>query len=70
MSACVTNESAKNSGAGSPHCSERSRLAASTIKGNQVSWSKADGANLLSYGDNYIDGNFDGDPTPFLIPRK
>jgi hypothetical protein len=41
------------------------RVANSTITGNGFSW-----GGVVSYGDNYIDGNSDGDPTPPLTARK
>jgi hypothetical protein len=46
------------------------RLAQSTLTGNAVSWSVVNSGVLRSYGDNYIDGNGDGDPAPTTIARK
>jgi hypothetical protein len=47
------------------------RLANSMITGNvAVSWGATSGGVLQSYGDNYIDGNGDGDPTPPTTLRK
>jgi hypothetical protein len=45
------------------------RLTRTFITGNTTSWS-ASGGSLLSYGDNSIDGNGDGDPSPPTIPHK
>jgi hypothetical protein len=46
------------------------RLANSTSTGNNVSWEAVGGGVFLSYSDNYIDGNNDGDPTPPTTARK
>jgi len=46
------------------------RFGASVITGNQATWHASSGATLASYGDNYIDGNGDGDPAPPVISRK
>jgi hypothetical protein len=47
------------------------RLASSVVTGNATSWNGAGtGGVLISYGDNYIDGNGDGDPGPTVITRK
>jgi hypothetical protein len=43
-------------------------VANSVVTGNTNSW--ASNGTLRSYGDNYIDGNGDGDPTPTAIARK
>jgi hypothetical protein len=45
------------------------RVANSVVTGNTNSWSSPNGT-LRSYGDNYIDGNADGDPTPIATARK
>jgi hypothetical protein len=42
------------------------RLSRSTVQGNSVGWTGA----VLSYGDNYIDGNVVGNEPPPIIPRK
>jgi hypothetical protein len=44
----------------------------SSITGNPTSWSapNGNGTPLLSFGDNYIAGNGDGDPAPPTIARK
>lgn len=44
------------------------RVANSVLTGNTNSWGS--NGTLRSYGDNYIDGNGDGDPTPTAIVRK
>ena len=44
------------------------RVGQSTMTGNANSWG-GDGT-LRSYGDNNIDGNFDGDPAPITIAKK
>jgi hypothetical protein len=46
------------------------RLANSTSTGNGISWAAVNGGIFLSYSDNYIDGNTDGDPTPPTTARK
>ena len=48
------------------------RIGQSGITGNTFkSWDNSSGpAKVLSYGDNYIDGNADGDPAPPSIARK
>jgi hypothetical protein len=46
------------------------RLANSASTGNGFSWAAVGGGIFLSYGDNYIDGNSDGDPTPPSTARK
>jgi len=46
------------------------RVGNSAITGNATSWFQAPGGTVLSYGDNYIDGNGDGDPTPPATPTK
>src|SRR5438067_6580525 len=47
------------------------RIGQSGITGNTISsWGNPGSAKVLSYGDNYIDGNADGDPTPPSIARK
>jgi len=47
------------------------RIANSTITGNNnLSWGGISSGVVVSYGDNYIDGNGDGDPTPPATPRK
>ena len=48
------------------------RIGQSGITGNiSESWDNSSGpAKVLSYGDNYIDGNADGDPAPPSIARK
>jgi len=46
------------------------RIGQSAITGNSKSWSVANTANLVSYGDNDINGNADGDPTPISIAKK
>jgi Right handed beta helix region len=45
------------------------RIRQSIVTGNTVSWSASAGA-LLSYGDNSIDGNSDGNPAPPVIGMK
>jgi hypothetical protein len=46
------------------------RVGQSTITGNTTSWSTTGGL-LRSYGDNSIDGNFDGGPPiPTVIGKK
>jgi len=45
-------------------------VGASSITGNTMSWSAQGGANLRSYGDNYIDGNLDLNPAPPATARK
>src|SRR5262249_20191492 len=45
------------------------RVGESTVTGNRVSWQTAS-AVLRSYGDNNIDGNFDGNPLPPTTPGK
>ena len=46
-------------------------LGDSVVTGNQVSWSRTNPAILESFVDNYIIGNFDGDPAPPIhIPLK
>ena len=47
------------------------RIGQSGITGNTISsWANTGSAKVLSYGDNYIDGNADGDPAPPSIARK
>ena len=47
------------------------RIGQSGITGNTLkSWDSTGSAKVLSYGDNYIDGNGDGDPAPPSIARK
>ena len=47
------------------------RIGQSGITGNTASsWANSGSAKVLSYGDNYIDGNGDGDPAPPSIARK
>ena len=48
------------------------RIGQSGITGNiSESWDNSSGpAKVLSYGDNYVDGNGDGDPAPPSIARK
>jgi hypothetical protein len=47
------------------------RLARSTVTGNAASWTVANNAVLASFGDNYINGNGDGDPPiPTILARK
>jgi hypothetical protein len=46
------------------------RVGRSTVTGNLTSWSANPGAFLRSYGDNNIDGNSDGDPSPTTILMK
>ena len=48
------------------------RIGQSRITGNiSESWDNSSGpAKVLSYGDNYVDGNGDGDPAPPSIARK
>jgi len=47
------------------------RIGQSGITGNTISsWANTGSAKVLSYGDNYIDGNGDGDPAPPSIARK
>src|SRR5207248_11305050 len=47
------------------------RIGQSGITGNTISsWANPGSAKVLSYGDNYIDGNGDGDPAPPSIARK
>jgi hypothetical protein len=46
------------------------RLGRSAVTGNALSWSTASSGVLASYGDNYINGNGDGDPAPATIARK
>jgi hypothetical protein len=46
------------------------RFGASVITGNATTWHASSGSILTSYGDNYIDGNSDGDPAPPVISRK
>jgi hypothetical protein len=49
----------------------RLRFGRSTITGNSSnSWVAANNADVVSYADNYINGNGDGDPTPTPIGRK
>ncbi|MEA2905067.1 MAG: hypothetical protein QOI12_2454 [Alphaproteobacteria bacterium] len=45
------------------------RLAQSTVTGNDAGWQAFFGA-VLSYGDNYIDGNAGEETAPPFIPRK
>jgi Right handed beta helix region len=45
------------------------RLTRSVLTGNTTSWS-VNGGSVLSYEDNSIDGNGDGDPAPPTIPHK
>ena len=50
---------------------ETVRIGQSGITGNTLkSWDSTGSAKVLSYGDNYIDGNGDGDPAPPSIARK
>jgi hypothetical protein len=46
------------------------RIGQSAVTDNTISWSGSGGGVLRSYGDNYIDGNGDGDPSPSTIVRK
>jgi len=47
------------------------RMAQSMVTGNSTSWINTGSVGAVqSYGDNYIDGNGDGDPTPPSIVRK
>ncbi len=46
------------------------RIGQSTVTGNATGLSTSSGASVLSYGDNNIDGNGDGDPAPTTIPKK
>jgi len=46
------------------------RVGQSTVTGNEMSWATANGGTVSSYGDNYIDGNNDGNPAPPFIFRK
>jgi len=46
------------------------RVGQSTLTGNTTSWSVSNSGLLRSYGDNNIDGNNDGDPTPTAIAKK
>jgi hypothetical protein len=39
------------------------------VTGNAIGWGVADGA-VVSYGDNNINGNGDGDPAPTTIAKK
>jgi hypothetical protein len=40
------------------------RVAESVVTGNATTWFTANSGTLLSYGNNYMDGNGDGDPAP------
>jgi len=42
----------------------------SAISGNAATWLAINGGVLESFGNNYIFGNFDGDPAPPTIPTK
>jgi len=46
------------------------RVGQSIVTGNVTSWTTSSNAFLDSYGDNNIDGNFDGDPAPAVIIAK
>jgi len=46
------------------------RVAQSVVTGNAVSWEAKNQGILLSYGDNKIDGNGDGNPAPSTIGKK
>lgn len=46
------------------------RIGQSAVTGNNTSWSASTGGTIVSYGDNYIDGNGDADPAPQTIVRK
>jgi hypothetical protein len=46
------------------------RFGSCAITGNAGSWHVSAGGTLSSYGDNYINGNADGDPAPATIARK
>jgi hypothetical protein len=46
------------------------RIGKSTITANGTTWIVANGANLQSFGDNYIVGNRDGDPAPPRIASR
>jgi len=46
------------------------RFGRSTVTGNSNSWVAASSAVVQTYGENYINGNGDGDPLPTTISRK
>jgi hypothetical protein len=46
------------------------RVGQSVITGNGFSWWALSGGTVVSYGDNYINGNNDGDPAPPVIAKK
>jgi hypothetical protein len=47
------------------------RLSQSTLTGNTTSWTATSGSQLISFGDNIISGNTDGDPAiPTVQPKK
>jgi hypothetical protein len=45
------------------------RVANSMVTGNATGW-QTDNATVLSYGDNYIDGNIGSETAPPSIARK
>ncbi|MEA2907341.1 MAG: hypothetical protein QOI12_4728 [Alphaproteobacteria bacterium] len=46
------------------------RIGQSVVTGNATSWDAVTSGILRSYADNYIDGNFDGNPAPTSIVKK
>jgi len=60
---------ANNKGAGLSASGAVLRVGQSMITGNATTWVSFGGV-LQSFGDNYIAGNFDGDPPPPAIARK
>jgi hypothetical protein len=46
------------------------RIAHAVVTGNHISWSAQFSGGVVSYGDNYIFANDDGDPAPPIQAHK
>jgi len=56
--------------AGRRPCAPANRPSPATPPGNATTFIVQGGSTLQSFGDNYIAGNADGDPSPPVIARK